>query len=75
MVSNDVFFAWLDGELSGAEAARVEAEVAADPELSRLAREHRSLRSQLKGAFDPIAGEAVPPPLLDEIREPQDVFF
>jgi len=71
MVSNEVFFAWLDGELSGDEAAKVEAEVAADPELARLAEEHRSLRSQLKGAFDPVAHEAVPSRLLDAVREPQ----
>lgn len=69
MVSNDVFFAWLDGELGADEAARVEAEVAADPELSRLAEEHRSLRSQLKGAFDPIVDEAVPASLRGAVTE------
>jgi hypothetical protein len=70
MVSDDVFFAWLDGELKGDEAARVEAEVASDPELSHLAEQHRSLRSQLQGAFDPIADQAVPQPLRDAVNEP-----
>ena len=74
MVSNEVFFAWLDGELSGDEAARVEAEVAADPELARLADEHRSLHAQLKGAFDPLASESPPAHLLDAIRESPKVI-
>ena len=36
------FYAWLDGELSGDEAAAMEARVAKDPELARLAREDRN---------------------------------
>jgi len=70
MVSDETFFAWLDGELSGDEAAKVEAEVAANPELSRLAEEHRSLRAELKSAFDPVASEPIPASLLDAVREP-----
>lgn len=77
MVSNDVFFAWLDGELGGDEAAKVAAEVAADPDLSRLAEERRSLRAKLQGAFDPIADEPVPARLLGAVREaePQVIDF
>ncbi len=77
MVSDETFFAWLDGELSGDEAAKVEAEVAANPKLSRLAEEHRSLRSQLRGAFDPVANQPIPASLLNAVRapEPQIIDF
>ena len=60
MVEEEKFFAWLDGELSPEEAARIEAEVAADPELLRKAVEHRAMGASLKGAFDAIAGAPVP---------------
>src|SRR4051812_16271574 len=60
MTENEKFFAWLDGELGPAEAADMEARVAADPELARLTKQHRALASQLKVAFDPIAAAPVP---------------
>ena len=69
MVSDETFFAWLDGELGPAEAARVEAEVAADPRLSARAAEHRALHARLKGAFDPIADAQVPEALLAAVRD------
>ena len=47
MVEEEKFFAWLDGELPAEEAARVEAEVAANPELSRKAEEHRAMAAKL----------------------------
>jgi hypothetical protein len=59
-VNDETFFAWLDGELDAAEAARVGAEVAADPDLSRRAAEHRALQSRVKGAFDAILDAPVP---------------
>lgn len=70
MVSDETFFAWLDGELSPDEAARVEAEVAANPELKHLAEEHRAMQSRLKGAFDTVAEGAVPDGLVDATRKP-----
>ena len=57
--ADEKFFAWLDGELSGPDAAEVERRVAADPELQALAAAHRSLGTQLKSAFDPIAEQGV----------------
>ena len=60
MVEDEKFFAWLDGELPPEEAARVESEVAADPELSRKAEEHRALAASLRGAFDTVAASPVP---------------
>ena len=56
---DDKFFAWLDGELTAAEAAEIEARVAADPALRKLAEEHRALGARLKAAFDPVAAEPV----------------
>jgi hypothetical protein len=57
---DEKFFAWLDGELSGPEAAEMEAKVAADPTLAKLADQHRALRTGLKAAFDTVSGAPVP---------------
>lgn len=59
MTEDEKFFAWLDGELSGIEADEVEARVAADPQLRKLAEQHRAFGARLKGAFEPIAAEPV----------------
>jgi len=60
MTEEEEFFAWLDGELDGAAAARVEARVAADPALAEQARTHRALGQSLRGAFDPLLTAPVP---------------
>ena len=60
MVEEEKFFAWLDGELPADEAARVEAEVAADPKLSRLAVEHRAMAAGLRSAFGTVEAQPVP---------------
>ena len=60
MVSDERFFAWLDGELDGAEAARVAAAVEADPELAAKAKRHRALQSRLTQAFGSVADADVP---------------
>lgn len=60
MNDDEKFFAWLDGELEPAEAAEMEAKVAADPALARLAEQHRALGAQLRGAFDPLIDAPVP---------------
>ena len=69
MVIDDTkFFAWLDGELEPAEAAEVEAAVAADPRLSRLADQHRAFGAKLRGAFEPLVAEPVPARLAEAVR-------
>ena len=68
MVSDETFFAWLDGELDPQEAERVAAEVAADPRLSALAADHRSMQANLKGAFDPLIDAAMPEHLVASIH-------
>lgn len=60
MISDETFFAWLDGELEPAEAGRIAALVAADPALSRKAEAHRALGARLNAAFDSIAAAPVP---------------
>lgn len=63
MISDERFFAWLDGELDPSEAAEVEALVAGDLELAQKAAAHRALHNRLRAAFDPIADSPVPPRL------------
>ena len=60
MVEEETFFAWLDGELSPEQAARVGAEVAADRRLSRLADEHRGMTAGMRSAFAEVASAPVP---------------
>lgn len=62
MIEDEEFFAWLDGELDDAAAARVKAQVAASPELTVRAAGHRVLAGELRGAFAPVLEETVPPP-------------
>lgn len=73
MTDEEKFFAWLDGELEPAQAAAMEAQVAADPELTRLAEQHRGLGAQLSGAFDPIAEAPVPERLQSAVRPSAEV--
>lgn len=68
MVSDETFFAWLDGELEAAEAARVEAAVAADPRLSAMADEHRKMQSSLSSAFDSLIEAPVPESMLAAVH-------
>ena len=65
MTDDPKFYAWLDGELSGAEAAAMDRRVAADPELRSLADQHRALQARLGAAFAPVAVA----PLPNRIRE------
>ena len=62
MNDEELFFAWLDGELERDEAARVAAQVASDPALKAKADRHRNFGSRLRGAFDPVVAEAGAPP-------------
>jgi hypothetical protein len=62
MTDEELFYAWLDGELQGEEAARLAARVEADPALKAKADRHRKLTAGLRGAFEPVMNEAGPPP-------------
>jgi hypothetical protein len=74
MTEDEKFFAWLDGELDPAEAAEMAAKAAADPELARLAEQHRALGKRLRGAFDPIASAPVPEHLHQALRSTAQVI-
>lgn len=65
MTDDPRFYAWLDGELSEAEAAEMDRKVTADPELRSLADQHRALGARLGAAFAPV----VEAPLPDRIRD------
>jgi hypothetical protein len=56
--------AYVDGELAPREAARFEAEMAADPALAAAVAAHRALAARLGGAYAPILDEPVPARLL-----------
>lgn len=64
--------AWLDGELSEAEAAWMAHAVAADPMLAATADRHRRMKARFTAAFGPIADMAVPEQ--DREREPAPVI-
>jgi hypothetical protein len=72
-MTDEKFFAWLDGELDPAEAAEMEARVAIDPALARLAEQHRALSGTLRAAFDPIAEAPVPQRLQPAFGDPAEV--
>jgi hypothetical protein len=74
MTEEEKFFAWLDGELTAAEASEVEARVASDPKLARLAQQHRAMQERLSAAFDPIAKAAAPEPLRAATRSGAQVI-
>ena len=62
MTEDELFYAWLDGELEGEEAEQVAARVAADPALKKEAAQHRRLAAQLRGAFEPVLNQDSLPP-------------
>ena len=74
MTDDEKFFAWLDGELAPAEAAEMEARIAADPALASLAEQHRSLGAKLKNTFEPISSEPVPERLKEALAPSADVI-
>jgi hypothetical protein len=69
VTEDEKFFAWLDGELDSTQAAAMEARVATDPRLSRLAQEHRALGERLSSAFDEVAQAPVPQALTQSLRK------
>lgn len=68
MTPDEKFFAWLDGELTGAEADEMEKKVSADAELTRLAEQHRALGERLQVAFEEVSDAPVPKRLADAAR-------
>lgn len=61
-MTDEEFFAWLDGELDDADANRVAAAVAANPALQARADAHRTMMAGLRGAFQPVVNADVQSP-------------
>ncbi len=68
MIEDEQFFAWLDGELDDEAAIRVAAQVAANPELSARAEQHRRFAAGLRTAFEPVIEDAMAPPQFEAGR-------
>ncbi|MBI1250563.1 MAG: anti-sigma factor [Alphaproteobacteria bacterium] len=71
MITEAQLMAYVDGELSDAERASVEAAIAADPDLRKKCDAHRAVRARLSSAFAPIADEPVPERLIAAARASQ----
>lgn len=75
IMDEEIFFAWLDGELDAEAGAAVAAKVAADPALQRKAERHRAMQAGLRAAFQPVL-EAQPqanPPAAAEFGNVADL--
>ena len=62
MTDDEEFYAWLDGQLDREAAERVAARVAASPELTAMAEEHRAMTAVLRKAFQPVMDAPIAPP-------------
>ncbi|QDW67338.1 anti-sigma factor family protein [Luteimonas granuli] len=67
-IDDEILMAYVDGELDPAEAARVEAVIAADPGLAEKLARYLALRRRLSAAFDDVLDEPVPAHLLAVAR-------
>jgi anti-sigma factor RsiW len=72
IVTHEELAAYADGELEGAEAARVVLAVAASPELMRVVQRHRALRERIGAEFAPILRQKVPERLVALLRPPEE---
>lgn len=67
-LSDEALMAYADGALPPDETSRINALVAADPELARRVEEHRALKAAVFGAFAPVLEDPVPQRLLPQAR-------
>lgn len=74
MTDDPDFYAWLDGELAEPRASLMAARVAADPELTAFAEQHRALSARLLDAFAPIAAAPTPQRLAQAVRPQAEVI-
>ena len=59
-ISREELMAYADGELDQESRARIEQELATNPELASQLEQHRALRARLRTEFDPILHEPIP---------------
>ena len=67
-IDEPMLAALVDGELSGEEAARIEAATATDPELAARLQRARDLRSAVAAAYDSVLAEPLPAHLRQAAR-------
>jgi hypothetical protein len=59
-IPDELLAAYVDGELEGAERARIEQAIAEDAQLALRVAQQRALRLRLRSAYDGVLQEAVP---------------
>lgn len=69
-VSDELLYAYIDGELDAAAGARVAAAIEADPVLAQRVAQQRALRQLLSAQFDAVLEEPLPPRLLAAAAPP-----
>lgn len=69
-IDRETLAAYAEGQLDGAELARVEAAIAANPALADEVAAHRAVRERLKAHFAPVLDMPVPQRLIDAVRMP-----
>lgn len=74
MTDDEKFFAWLDGELYGADAKAMADKVAADPGLTALAEQHRKFAGDLKRVFEPVGEAPIPDRFQALLEKPSNVI-
>jgi hypothetical protein len=67
-IDPETLAAYADGELSAADAAKIEEAIASQPDLAKQVAAHRALRAQLSAHFDPILDAPVPDRLTDLLK-------
>jgi len=66
-ITDEMLYAWLDGELDATQAAGISAAVDADAGLAQRVARQRALRAQLQSRFAPVIDEPIPDRLLATI--------
>ncbi|HTW74302.1 MAG TPA: zf-HC2 domain-containing protein [Steroidobacteraceae bacterium] len=67
-IPDELLTAYVDGELKGAERARVEQAIAQDARVAQRVAQYRATRGRLRGVFDGALHEPVPQRLLQVAR-------
>ena len=67
---DETVMAYVDDELDAEARARVEAAMAADPEVRAQLQAQIDLRARLRASFDPVLSEPVPERLLQALGQP-----
>lgn len=70
---DETVMAYVDDELDAESRARVEAAVAADPEIRAQLKTQIDLRARLRASFDPVLSEPVPERLLQTLGQKSTV--